>query len=130
MAVAPYHRGTADPRAILVGLAEEVAADAFDKLNSVKKAEYMAFLKRNDGTVRLQKGYAQHLRGRRWTTSQKSQRVRVRPAHQQQYGLLRRRGQTIVVVVWSAGECRGTHSAMSQHDAAGVISPKQIFCQY
>ena len=42
--VPPYNRGTADPRAS--GFAEEVAADAFDKLNAVKKSDYMAFLKR------------------------------------------------------------------------------------
>jgi hypothetical protein len=47
VAVAPYHRGTADPRAI--GYAEDVAADAFDKLNAVKKSDYMAFLKRRLG---------------------------------------------------------------------------------
>ena len=47
MAVAPYLRGTADPRA--QGFAENVAAEAFDRLNAVKKADYMDFLKRKLG---------------------------------------------------------------------------------
>ena len=38
VAVSPYFRGTADPRAS--GYAEEVATDAFDKLNVIKKAPF------------------------------------------------------------------------------------------
>ena len=47
VAVAPYLRGTADPSA--QGFAEAVAAEAFDRLNAVKKAQYMDFLKRKLG---------------------------------------------------------------------------------
>ena len=47
MVVAPYHRGTADPRA--TGYAEEVASDAFDKLNVIKKAPFKTYLKRKLG---------------------------------------------------------------------------------
>ena len=47
MALAPYFRGTADPRA--AGLAEGVAAGAFDKLNKAKKKDYMDFMKRKLG---------------------------------------------------------------------------------
>ena len=45
--VAPYHRGTADPRAS--GYAEEVAVDAFDKLNAVSKKDFMPYMKRKLG---------------------------------------------------------------------------------
>jgi len=45
--VAPYHRGTADPRAS--GYAEEVAADAFEKLDAIKRAPFKNYLKRKLG---------------------------------------------------------------------------------
>ena len=43
MAVAPYARGTADPRA--TGLAEGVADAVFDQLNKARKKDYMELLK-------------------------------------------------------------------------------------
>ena len=45
--VAPYHRGTADLRAS--GYAEEVAVDAFGKLNAVSKKDFMPYMKRKLG---------------------------------------------------------------------------------
>ena len=45
--VAPYHRGTADPRAS--GYAEEVALEAFAKLNAVLKKDFMPYMKRKLG---------------------------------------------------------------------------------
>jgi hypothetical protein len=47
VAVSPYRRGTADPRA--TGFAEEVAAARFGKLNPFKNSEHMAYLKRKLG---------------------------------------------------------------------------------
>ena len=44
VAVAPYARGTADPRA--TGLAEGVADAVFDQLNKERRKDYMDFLKR------------------------------------------------------------------------------------
>ena len=47
MVVAPYHSCTADPRAS--GYAEEVAVDAFGKLNAVSKKDFMPYMKRKLG---------------------------------------------------------------------------------
>lgn len=47
VAVSPYFRGTADPRA--AGFAEEVAVQTFDRLNKVTKKDYMDFLQRKLG---------------------------------------------------------------------------------
>ena len=47
VAVAPYARGTADPRA--TGLAKAVADAVFNQLNKARKKDYMDFLKRKLG---------------------------------------------------------------------------------
>jgi hypothetical protein len=45
--MAPYRRGTADPRA--AGFTEEVSGEDLEKPNMVKKSEHMDFLKRKLG---------------------------------------------------------------------------------